>query len=269
MIKENVHMTCSVVTVCYNASKLLEKTILSVIGQTSKSIDYVIIDGGSSDGSKDIIEKYKDRINYYVSEPDQGIYDAMNKGINAATGDYLIFLNVGDVLCQADVLEKVEKYIKSSGSKYDVIYGDVIYKYAFGNKHVASKNLKWIKYDMVFSHQSVFVKTEILKKRLFNLNYHLAADYDFLLWAYVKKLSFANIGMPISVIDAGGGATYDNFVKSRKESYIAQCSYGGNKLLCFCWFLWKVSFFKISSSIKEMFPHSVLKILFASKYARR
>lgn len=251
----------SVVTVCYNAVENIEKTICSVITQTSKSFEYIIIDGGSTDGTNDIINRYKGYLNYYISESDRGIYDAMNKGIGASKGEYVIFINAGDVFSHSHILDEVNNQILSESLTCDLIYGDVIYKYAFGEKSVSSQDLRKIKYDMVFSHQSTFAKTEILKKRNFDLKYRLAADYDFLLWAYVNSFSFRHINLPVSVIDASKGATYGNFEKSRKESYRIQCSYGGNPVLCYCWYLWKISRFKATSTIKERFPRRILSFL--------
>ncbi len=260
-------MTVSVVTVCYNAAETIERTICSVISQTFKSIDYIIIDGGSTDGTNDVIHNYHSNLSYYVSEPDRGIYDAMNKGIDASKGEYVIFLNAGDVFSHSKVIEELYDRIQSEGSMSDLIYGDVIYQYSFGERYVSSKDLGRIKYDMVFSHQSVFVRSEILKKRHFDLRYRLAADYDFLLWAYLNKRSFRYIDIPVSVVDASGGATYGHFVKSRKESYIIQCSYGGNRILCYCWYLWKISYFKLTSTIKDIFPRDLLRLLISKKHA--
>lgn len=254
----------SVVTVCYNAVENIEKTICSVITQTSKSLEYIIIDGGSTDGTNDIINRYKGYLTYYISESDGGIYDAMNKGISASKGEYVIFLNAGDVFCHSHILDEVNNQISSESLVCDLIYGDVIYKYAFGEKFVPSQDLRKIKYDMVFSHQSTFVKTEILKKRHFDLKYRFAADYDFLLWAYVNSFCFRHINLPVSVIDASKGATYGNFAKSKKESYRIQCSYEGNPVLCYCWYLWKISRFKVTSTIKERFPRRLLRLLIAN-----
>ena len=259
-------MLFSVITVCYNAVDIIERTICSVISQTSKSVEYIIIDGGSTDGTNDIIDKYNSCLSYYVSEPDRGIYDAMNKGANASKGEYVLFLNAGDVFRHSRIIEEVEGVIKSEQSLCDVLYGDVIYQYAFGEKYDLSQDLRKIKFDMVFSHQSAFVKAEILRKRQFDLKYHFAADYDFLLWAYINKLSFRRIDIPISVVDASSGATYDNFVKSRRESYDIQCSYGGNRIICYCWYLRKISWFKITSKIKERFPHSILRLLMTRRH---
>ena len=97
----------SVITVAYNASRYIETTILSVINQTYSNIEYIIIDGGSTDGTVDIIKKYSNKISYWISEPDKGIYDAMNKGINKATGEWINFMNAGDTFHNPDTLSAV------------------------------------------------------------------------------------------------------------------------------------------------------------------
>ena len=97
----------SVVTVSYNAVSTIEQTILSVINQTYPNVEYIIIDGGSTDGTVDIIKKYADKIAYWVSEPDKGIYDAMNKGVVVATGEWINFMNAGDIFTDSDVIDKL------------------------------------------------------------------------------------------------------------------------------------------------------------------
>ena len=109
----------TVITVCYNAETGIEKTIQSVIGQTYQNIEYIIIDGGSKDHTLNIVNKYKDRISKVISEPDKGIYDAMNKGILAATGDWINFMNVGDSFFSPDTLSKV--FEKSDHSNAGVV----------------------------------------------------------------------------------------------------------------------------------------------------
>ena len=101
----------SIVTVSYNTSDCIEKTIQSVINQTYPNVEYLIIDGGSTDGTQQIIERYDDRIAYFVSEKDKGLYDGMNKGIAAATGDYLLFMNADDVFVNNEVVEKIDEII--------------------------------------------------------------------------------------------------------------------------------------------------------------
>lgn len=102
----------SIVTVSYNAVLTIEQTILSVINQTYPNVEYIIIDGGSTDGTVDIIKKYEDKIAYWVSEPDKGIYDAMNKGVVVATGEWINFMNAGDIFTDGDVIDKLFHQIR-------------------------------------------------------------------------------------------------------------------------------------------------------------
>ena len=104
-------MKITIITVCYNADKVIEKTIQSVQKQTYSNIEYIVIDGGSSDRTLDIIMKYEKCISNWISEPDKGVFDAMNKGLDRANGDYVIFMNAGDYFADADVIEKVCNYI--------------------------------------------------------------------------------------------------------------------------------------------------------------
>lgn len=153
----------SVITVVYNAAQTLEPTMLSVINQTYKNVEYIIIDGGSTDGTVDIIKKYEDKIAYWVSESDKGIYDAMNKGIDRATGEWINFMNAGDSFATQDVLCTV--FERGHYNDIDIIYGNV---YLIGQKKVGKiGNLNRIKYYMPFCHQSCFVRTKLSKNRPF------------------------------------------------------------------------------------------------------
>ncbi|MEM6725896.1 MAG: glycosyltransferase family 2 protein, partial [Bacteroidota bacterium] len=114
----------SVITVVYNGKDLLEGTIKSVINQTYPHIEYVMVDGNSKDGTQEIIQQYADRIDQWISEPDKGLYDAMNKGLRMATGDFVLFMNAGDEFRNPDVLEKV--FAKAT-EKTDVLYGEVMF----------------------------------------------------------------------------------------------------------------------------------------------
>ena len=115
----------SVITVTYNAVATLEATILSVIRQSYSNLEYLIVDGDSSDGTKEIIKKYQSALGYYISEKDKGIYDAMNKGIKACTGEWIIFLGADDVFYNNDTINKI--FNKYDVEKSDFIYGDVIF----------------------------------------------------------------------------------------------------------------------------------------------
>ena len=192
----------SIITVCYNAAKTVENTILSVLNQTYPNIEYIIIDGGSTDGTLDIIKKYQDKITYWVSEPDKGIYDAMNKGTLKATGEWLNFMNAGDTFYDEQVLEKVFK--DKDWSNTDVIYGDVDIEYPKKIKLKKPLSLKKIEQQMVFCHQGSFVKTVLQKQYLFNLTYKISADYDFFHQLYIKGKHFHYLSFVISKFLFGG-----------------------------------------------------------------
>ena len=118
-------MKISIITACYNSSKYIEQTILSVLNQTYLDIEYIVIDGASSDGTVDIILKYVDKIAYFISEPDRNMYDAINKGINRATGDYIAILNSDDFYISNTIISDVVKQIIMLGDSYGGVYGDV------------------------------------------------------------------------------------------------------------------------------------------------
>ena len=149
----------SIVTVSYNAADTIEQTISSVVNQTYEDIEYIIIDGGSTDGTVDIIRKYEDKIAYWVSEPDEGIYAAMNKGIDAATGDYIYFLGADDALVDSEILHYVCNDIKETHA--DVYsYCEYMVTDSGMQKFVSNKfarNEKLIK--SMIPHQGMFVKT--------------------------------------------------------------------------------------------------------------
>lgn len=191
----------SVITVCFNTVSTLEKTILSVLNQSYPNIEYIIIDGGSTDGSVDIIKKYADRLAYWVSEPDRGVYDAMNKGIIVATGDYTIFINSGDYFYSNDVLMHLSN---ERFEDADLIYGPVYVESKKGYSlweadalFLKTKNKRRLVFGAQgICHQGLFTKTALLKKYMFDLNYSICADTDLTYKIFlngnhvVKKLDF-------------------------------------------------------------------------------
>ena len=118
----------SIITITYNASRWVESTILNVLSQSYPNIEYIVIDGGSTDGTVDIIKQYASGISYWVSEPDKGIYDAMNKGLEKATGDYVWFINAGDSLYTSDTVQSVASLAQKKRTLPDIIYGEIIGK---------------------------------------------------------------------------------------------------------------------------------------------
>lgn len=168
----------TVVTVTYNAAESLEKTILSVLQQNYSNVEYIIIDGGSTDGSVEIIKKYSDKIAYWVSEPDRGIYDAMNKGIRKATGEWINFMNAGDLFFHESTLSSV--FSKQNHSLYDILYSDVMCVYPGGlYRSQETEDLSNLNKHMPFCHQTAFVRTNLLKENPFDTTFKIAADYKF------------------------------------------------------------------------------------------
>jgi glycosyltransferase involved in cell wall biosynthesis len=160
-----VKMKISIITVVFNGDIFLEKTIQSVLNQTYKNLEYIIIDGGSSDGTIDIIKKYEDKISHWVSEKDCGIYDAMNKGINIANGEFINFLNSGDYFYSNDVLESI---FERDCSGYNLIYGSAVVVNENRTAKVLLKPKKFTKLNLLFwttrvvCHQSLFVHKNII-----------------------------------------------------------------------------------------------------------
>lgn len=171
----------SIITVVFNGEKYLEETIQSVISQTYDNVEYIIIDGGSTDGTLDVIKKYEDQIDYWVSERDRGIYDAMNKGIDVATGEFVNFLNGGDKFYRLDLLEDI---FSNRAVKYsDLVYGDFFVVSNEGEPVRAIKattlSKQSIKKGMVVNHQSVFVRKA--KCPYYDLSYKYKAEWKWLI----------------------------------------------------------------------------------------
>jgi len=219
----------SVITISYNAADTLEDTILSVLGQTYKNLEYIVVDGASDDGSLQIIEKYRDKINCVVSEPDEGIYYAMNKGIKMATGDVIAILNADDTYASDFVIEKVVSRL--SETKADTLYGDLQYvdRNRAGNvvrnwkagKFVRSFFLK----GWMVPHPTFFVRKSIYEKYgLFNTDLTTSADYEFMVRVlYKEKISTTYMPEVMVHMKSGGQSNISllNRIKANKEDRLA------------------------------------------------
>lgn len=192
----------TIVTVVYNGEKYLEKTILSVIKQTYDNVEYIIIDGGSNDRTQDIIKKYEDKIDYWISEKDNGIYDAMNKAIDISSGKWINFMNAGDCFYDGSVLEKI--FCKEKYNDIGVIYGDheVIYKEK--KKIIISGNVDDLWKGMPFSHQSSFMLLSLHKYYKFNNKNYIGADFENFYKMNAVGINYLRVGMVISSIISGG-----------------------------------------------------------------
>lgn len=205
----------TIVTVCYNAVTVIENTILSVINQTYDNIEYIIIDGASTDGTVDIIDKYIDKIAYFVSEPDKGIYDAMNKGIKVATGKWVNFMNAGDSFYDSNSILNIVAEIMA-GSK--IIYGKTLMRYL--NYDIIAKPfpIKDLEWHMAFGHQSSFINLDYHRHHLFNEKYRSSADFDFFHQAYIDNVTFQYVDTIVAIYEASQGISSVNFKLVEKEN---------------------------------------------------
>ena len=210
-------MKVSIVTVCYNSAKTIERTIKSVAGQDYRDIEYIIIDGGSTDGTLDIIDRYKDKISVLVSEPDEGIYYAMNKGIARATGDIIGFINSDDWYADGAIVVIVEAFSKTDA---DIVYGKFVEVKNGVYREVKNGNLDDICLDMVFGHPATFVKIDFLRKHPFDVSYRIAADYAFFLTMYFQKKCFHQIDNIIAYYRTGGTSShpFKTYIEAKKIS---------------------------------------------------
>ncbi len=215
-----------------NNAEGLEKTIQSVVNQTFTDYEYLVIDGGSTDGSVDIIKKYVGKITYWVSEPDKGIYNAMNKGIKKAKGEYCLFLNSGDWLVNNKVLDKVF----SLGFDEDIVYGNYLFK--TNDKTTLKKPPDNITFDFLLDsslpHTSSFIKKNLFTKfGYYNTNNKIISDWEFFLYTIIiKNVKTKYINETISMFDGNGISNQKKYRKkllNEREKIIR--IYFSNKIL--------------------------------------
>lgn len=203
-------MKVSIITVCYNSEKTIRDTIESVIKQTYSNIEYIIVDGQSSDKTMSIVNEYKDSIDVVVSEKDRGLYDAMNKGLDLATGDLIGVLNSDDVFFSSETIQQ----IVVSASEFDGIYADIgFYDESLTRKtrHYSSKGFHKAKFSRGFmpAHPSCYLKKEVIEQvGHYSLSYKIAADFDYLLRAFsLPNISFHYINKEVVKMREGGVST--------------------------------------------------------------
>ena len=209
----------SIITVVYNGEKVLERTIKSIRNQTFSDIEYIIIDGNSKDGTKAIIEKYKSEISQWISEPDKGLYDAMNKGLRLAKGEYVIFLNAGDQFQEKTTVEQVFRNPVIA----DVYYGETM-MVNDANEDIGLRRLKapevlsWesLINGMLVCHQSFIMRREIAPE--YNLSYKIAADYEWMLQCLKRSKIIINTHQIIARF-LDGGMNKSNIQTALKERF--------------------------------------------------
>jgi glycosyltransferase involved in cell wall biosynthesis len=201
-MNQNTSPLITVITVNYNNAEALEKTIQSVISQTYSSVEYIVIDGASTDNSIDVIKKYESKITKWVSEKDKGIYHAMNKGVDRASGSWVCFLNCGDIFVNNQIIQQLVDNIQSCGA--DIVYGNILVEQQDGTlkERVARKPCNI--HRMHFCHQSAFVKICLLNIFPFDEKYKMSADFKFFKECYHDDRKFVHVNFPIVIYDTSG-----------------------------------------------------------------
>lgn len=233
----------SIITVVYNSEKFIRRTIESIVGQDYPAVEYIIIDGKSKDSTMEIVNEYRDRIAVVISEPDKGLYDAMNKGLRLATGDYVLYINSGDALSSPTLLTDI---FGNAPADSDVIYGDTHITDEDGNilhsrRHRPPEKLSWkdFKRGMLVCHQSFIARRTLCSE--YDTNYRYAADYDWCLNVLLKSKVITNYGKVISLF-MDGGQTKRTIVPGLKERYRIMCKHYGKVKATFWNFLLGIKF---------------------------
>jgi len=217
----------SIITVVYNDAPGIGRTIRSVADQTYRNVEYIIVDGLSTDGTLDVVRQYRDRISVLVSERDDGIYHAMNKGLELATGDYLLFLNSGDELYEATTLEK----IFARPERADIYYGrtkltDENGRILGDRRHRTPKHFDWrsFRYGMNVCHQAIYVSRRIAEP--YDTQYRLAADIDWVIRAAKKAQKTVNVDQYVAKYLVGGLSQQRRWAGLKERYAIFRKHYG-------------------------------------------
>lgn len=218
----------SVVTVCYNEKNTIRETVESVLGQKYDDYEYIIMDGASTDGTLDIIKEYADNPKLkYISEPDAGLFNAMNKSLTFVSGQYVIFMNSGDLFYDESVLSDAAPLLEG-----DIVYGDVLRRTRSGEYVQKYKGTQFERITMMlcglaFCHQTQFTKTEVMRRYGFREDHRITADFDFVVRALSDKCSFKHVDRIICSFDHDGGISADksNYLQMVREddSSIREC----------------------------------------------
>ena len=206
----------TIVTVCFNCKDTIERTIQNVLKQTYPRLEYIVIDGGSTDGTKQIVERYAGRLAYWSSEPDKGIYDAMNKGIRKATGEWILFRNAGDYFFTPTTIEDVFKWYEDRGEA--VIAGGTrnFGREGYHDKYYVSQTDD-VWNNAFISHPSSFIRMTVQKVHPYDTSYRIASDYLFFQTLLLEGLSVARYDAIVSLFDCEDGISSTQLALAWKE----------------------------------------------------
>ncbi len=220
----------SIITVVFNGVKTLEQTIMSVLTQSYPNIEYIIIDGGSTDGSLEIIEKYEEKISFWISEPDNGLYDAMNKGISKATGDLIGMINSDDWYEPNAIEIIVNTFLQNPSKK--IFHGDRFDVLINGEKKIRKYNpskAKFIYYAMTYNHPSMFIHKSVYESAVYNTKLKALSDYEFVLKQFLANPGFFQY-VPFTYVNyrLDGISGQMGFMPMIKEGFVSRMNGGLN-----------------------------------------
>lgn len=222
-----MHPKLSVITIVYNNVADIERTMRSVLDQTYKNLEYILVDGGSDDGTLEVIKRYESQLARVISEPDKGIYDAMNKGLAAATGEYVLFMNSGDEIYDPETVEEIFSLDDSA----DIYYGetemyDAEWKSLGQRRHCAPEVFNWksFKYGMSVSHQAIYIKRSITEP--YDLKYKYSSDIDWIIKAAKNASSIVNTNRYVAKYLVGGMSKKKHLASLKERFQIFTKYYG-------------------------------------------
>jgi len=257
----NSQPTISVITICFNSAATIEETINSVLGQDYANIDYVIIDGGSTDGTLDIIERYGERLGYFKSEPDKGISDAFNKGVKHSKGDLIVIINSDDVLCPGSLKKVAAEYEEG---KWDIYRCNVIIRNketGFTGRDIPSMKFPLFPWQVNVDHQGTFVTKEAYEKwGVYDLNFRYMMDHDFLARCYQggARMKYVNVDAAEFRL---GGVSVASIPDKKYDIKHVVINQGGSPFLAECCYLYFYLFDLAKRLIAGIFGIDALKRL--------
>lgn len=259
-------MKISIITVCYNAKDTIEETFLSIVNQTYKNVELIVIDGGSTDGTLEVIDKYKENISHFVSETDKGIYDAMNKGIDFVTGDFVSFLNANDTFYDEKVLEKVAETLRENFDA-EFLFGDAEY-ISEDKKTSRIQTYEGITNNFAFlanniCHQSIFYKKSLFDRfGKYSNDYKIYADWAFNIKCLVENKVLA-IYLPTAICKFQlGGACSNSKTKNNckvDKNLLIDSYFNKYKFLIKTNVFFKKNFKWLSSPLSNILINPIIK----------
>ena len=247
----------TIVTVAFNAFDEIETTLKSIISQSYLNKEIIVIDGGSTDGTIELVQKYKDKIDHFKSEKDNGIYDAMNKGIKYSSGDWICFMNAGDTFFSKKTIQSI---FDKEEISHDILAGDCIADYKSFTKLLKVKDISEINYGMIFCHQAVIVRADIYREKMFDTSYKIASDFNFFYWCHLSNKKIRIYDFPFSIVTTGGVSDTMKF-KVILENRKTLRQFSKTNLYIEFKYLLKIIWTLIKSLIEVILPRSLALLI--------